>query len=337
MKARAAVWLAGLLSACASGGTHYLTPDAPMRVADTDAGAWLRKLAPPAQMLDVAIYRFQDQTGQFKPSDTQFSYSRAVSQGGDSLLMGALLNAGNGRWFRVLDRTSLEDLLKERQIIREMRSLYGTPGSAAANGVEAPATGDATQPVAPPRSSRPGALEAKPSLQSLLGGGAAPQTSAALLPPLRFAGLLLTGGVIGYDSNIRTLGAGVRILGIGANTEVRHDLVTISLAAVSTQSGEVLHSVVTQKGIYSVRSQGGAFRYVDDTTLLELEAGLGVNEPGLVALRRAIETAVYGMVVEGSQKGLWPFANAAEQTEALAVYRARVLPPGVALPMSVTP
>ncbi|MDO9453835.1 MAG: CsgG/HfaB family protein [Stagnimonas sp.] len=336
MKGIGAITLAAaLLAGCASrGGTHYFTPDAPTRVGDTDAGGWLRRLPAPAQALDVSLYRFQDQTGQFKPSDTQFSYSRAVSQGGDALLVGALLSAGNGSWFRVLDRTALEDLLKERQIIREMRSLYGN-GASAAIGVARPATGDDADPVAPPASSEPGALTRKSTLNAITGTPPVQQNTAPLLPPLRFAGLLLTGGVIGYDSNIRTLGAGLRILGVGANTEVRHDLVTVSLATLSTQSGEVLHNVVTQKGIYSVRTQGGAFRYVDDTTLLELEAGIGVNEPGLVALRRAIETAVYGMVVEGAQKGLWPFASAAEQAEALAEYLARVLPPGVAL--AVTP
>lgn len=78
----------------------------------------------PDEPVTVSIYGFMDQTGQFKPSDTGQTLSRAVSQGGGSILIKALGDAGGGRWFQVLEREQLKNLLTERQIISEMRQRY---------------------------------------------------------------------------------------------------------------------------------------------------------------------------------------------------------------------
>ena len=55
----------------------------------------LLSLAPPKQKLTVAVYNFQDQTGQFKSSEGGQTLSKAVSQGGTSILLKALQDAGN--------------------------------------------------------------------------------------------------------------------------------------------------------------------------------------------------------------------------------------------------
>src|SRR5690606_3029595 len=84
----------------------------------------LRELPPPNSPVAVAVYSFVDQTGQYKPSDTGQTLSRAVSQGGASILVKALQDAGQRQWFTVVEREMLRNLLQERQIIREMRERY---------------------------------------------------------------------------------------------------------------------------------------------------------------------------------------------------------------------
>jgi curli production assembly/transport component CsgG len=59
-----------------------------------------------------------------KAAENLQSLSRAVTQGGTSILIAALREAGNGNWFTVIERERLDNLLRERQIIREMRAQY---------------------------------------------------------------------------------------------------------------------------------------------------------------------------------------------------------------------
>ena len=47
------------------------------------------------------------------------------------------------------------------------------------------------------------------------------------LKPLLFAGLIVEGGIVGYDSNITSGGVGARYFGIGVNEQYRTDQVTI--------------------------------------------------------------------------------------------------------------
>ena len=54
----------------------------------------LEALPAPSRPVAIAVYDFTDQTGQFKPSDTGQTLSRAVSQGGASILVKALQDAG---------------------------------------------------------------------------------------------------------------------------------------------------------------------------------------------------------------------------------------------------
>jgi curli production assembly/transport component CsgG len=226
---------------------------------ETTAGKILRQLPKGKRQAVIAVYDFADQTGQHKPSDNFAEFSRAVTQGANSILMEALTKAGQGSWFRVIERSGLDNLLRERQIIAATREQYSK--------------------------------------------------NKAPLPPMLFAGLILEGGIISYETNTLTGGFGARYLGIGGNTQYRQDIVTIYLRAVNTQNGEVLLSTNASKTIFSTALSGSAFKFVAFDEILELESGFTLNEPPQLAVRQAIESGVYSLVMEGVIKGLWRFDN----------------------------
>jgi curli production assembly/transport component CsgG len=232
----------------------------------------LRELPPPERRVAIAVYGYADQTGQFKPAEAVQQLSRAVTQGATSVLIKALQDAGNGSWFLVVEREKLDNLLKERRIIADMRERY---------------------------------LGEK-------------QINAQALPPLLFAGVLLDGGIIGFDSNTRTGGAGARYLGIGGDIQYREDTVTVYLRAISTKTGEILVSVVSHKTILSVGVKGSVFKFVAIDKILEAEAGFTHNEPDQLAVQQAIEKAVHAMIVEGAARRIWAFADKRYQDDAIS-------------------
>lgn len=219
----------------------------------------LKTLRPPERKVPVAVYKFNDVTGQRKTHSNLALLSSAVTQGGDIWLLQALKKAGNGTWFQVIERMELDNLLKERQIIRNTRKSH---------------EGD----------------------------------KAEKIRPLLFAGVLLTGGIVGYDTNTSTGGLGVRYLGIGVSDEWRKDMVTVGLRLISVQTGEVLLAVSSQKTILSTKLSATVFKFLDlGTKLLETEAGITDNESTTYAVRKAIEQAVIEIIKEGESKKLWEF------------------------------
>ena len=131
---------------------------------------------------------------------------------------------------------------------------------------------------------------------------------AEKIRPLLFAGVLLTGGIVGYDTNTETGGLGVRYLGIGISDEYRKDMVTVALRLISVQTGEVLLAVSSQKTILSTKLSATVFKFLDmGTKLLETEAGITDNESTTYAVRKAIEQAVIEIIKEGERKKLWKF------------------------------
>lgn len=125
------------------------------------------------------------------------------------------------------------------------------------------------------------------------------------LPPLLFAGILIEGGIVSYDANVLTGGAGARYFGVGGNVQYRQDRVTVYLRATSTSNGRILKTIYTSRTILSQKVDAGLFRFVSFQRLLEAETGFTHNEPSELAVREAIEKAVHGLVVEGIQDGLW--------------------------------
>jgi curli production assembly/transport component CsgG len=138
---------------------------------------------------------------------------------------------------------------------------------------------------------------------------AAEGDKAPSLPPLRFAGILLEGGIIGYDADETTGGIGANYLGIGADTQYRQDIVTVALRAVSVQTGRVLASVTTTKSVYSVLVHGSAFQFAAVDQLLQAELGYTKNAPATLAVREGVQLAVYALIFEGVKSHLWQFKN----------------------------
>ena len=270
-----------LLASCANQQAADKIFKEPAKLADRTHTEQLLRTLPPAQRKAVvSVYKFDDQTGQHKPNDRFSEYSRAITQGGVSILIKALMDAGNGSWFRVIERSGLDNLLQERQIIRSTRKNYTAPGR------------DTT--ADPPN-----------------------------IAPLLFAGVLIEGGIVSYETNLVTGGIGARYLGIGANTQHQRDIVTVYLRAVNVQTGEILLSVNTSKTIYSAAIQASVFKYVAFDEILEMETGITNNEPPQFAVRQAIELAVYSMIMEGSLKGLWAFADPRIGKQAVDYYMSR--------------
>ena len=174
----------------------------------------LKNYRPPERKVEIAVYQFNDQTGQRKPSDNLASLSTAVTQGSGTLLVQALKTAGNGD--------------------------------------------------------------------------------------------LISGGIIGYDTNIETGGVGSRYLGIGIRDQYRRDMVSVSLRLISVQTGEVLLAVSSQKTILSTKVGMNVFKFLDmGTELIEIEAGTTENESTTYAVRKAIEHAVNQLIERGIENALW--------------------------------
>jgi curli production assembly/transport component CsgG len=207
--------------------------------------------------LTVAVYGFTDKTGQKKGNDKLALFSSAVTQGGEVFLIKSLQDSKG--WFRVVERVGLDNLVKERQLIRNQREVY----------------------------------EGK---------------NATPLKPMTVAGIIIEGGIISYDSNIKSGGNGARFLGIGGSQQYRVDEIIVSLRVISVNSGEVLITNAVSKTIYSTQHNVGVLRFVDQgTKSLELENGSAINEPTTYAVRVAIEQSVYEMIIEGEKKSLWKF------------------------------
>lgn len=214
---------------------------------------------PEGGQIPVAVYSFADKTGQRKPSQTVTNFSTAVTQGAEGYIIKSLQDVGRGRWFKVAERVGLDNLIKERQMIRQMREIY----------------------------------EGK---------------EAKELPPIMFAGVIVEGGIVDYNTNTLTGGAGVRYFGIGPNTQYQQDLVVVSLRVVSVQTGEVLLTVTTEKNLLSTSENVTAFKFFDvGTQAFEFDGGLTFNEPGTYAIRSAIESAVVEVIKQGVDKGLWKY------------------------------
>lgn len=270
-----------LLTACATPGMRPAVKLADAKVNPVTVTQHTLKWLPgPQAPIPVAVYGINDQTGAFQASATGQNLSRAVTQGPTPILIKALQDAGNRSWFSVIERQNLQNLLRERQIILDMRKRY-------------------------------------------LGEE---ELNREALPALKFAGVLIEGAITGFDTNRVTGGAGARYLGIGAFTEYREDAVSVYLRAVSVKTGEVLISISAEQRIASVALQGNAFKFVSFQELLEADAGITMNQPRHLAVRQAFEKAVYGMIVEGAELGLWSFSDQQAGSAAIDHYRSAHAP-----------
>ena len=221
----------------------------------------LANLLPAENRPVIAVYAnsFQDLTGQRKSNSSFAMFSTAVTQAPEALLIRALKHAADGKFFRVVERVGLDNLTKERQLIRSTRENF---------------------------------------------------EEDIKLQPLLFAGLIIQGGVLSYDTNIETGGLGARYLGIGNSTQYREDVVTISLRLVSVSTGEVLMETTVSKNILSTSVSQDVFRFIEmGTELVEIEGGIAENESGSIALQKAIEAGVLNLIKIGINRGYWKYEN----------------------------
>lgn len=253
-----------ILSGCAATG-----PITPFKFntneAETLPPAEIKKEVPPPETgkVVVAVYSFKDLTGQRKQQTGVASFSTAVTQGGEPILIKALQDVGNGEWFRVVERVGLDNLLKERQLIRSSRD-------------------EAKDPTG--------------------------------LRPVIYAGMIIEGAIISYDSNVRTGGFGWRWLGIGPSTSYNEDIVTVSLRAISTQTGEVLVTTNVRKTLLSYQVGVATFKFFDQgTKSFEQETGMSSTEVGIYVVKSAVEKAVEELIFDGEKKGLWKFKTTKEK------------------------
>ena len=133
--------------------------------------------------------------------------------------------------------------------------------------------------------------------------------AASNYPPLLPASIVIDGGILAYESNVRTGGAGARFLGVGLSTQYRVDQVTVGLRSIDIRNGQILHSVSTTKTIYSYEIRPSVFKFVNFKELLEIEAGITRNEPAQLSIKEAIEAAVVHLTVQGIKDNSWVLAN----------------------------
>ena len=126
--------------------------------------------------------------------------------------------------------------------------------------------------------------------------------------PLLFAGLIIEGGIVDYNTNLLTGGIGARYLGIGNSKQYREDTVVVSLRLVSVSTGEILMEILTSKKILSVGVSNDFFRFIaEGTELVEFESGNAMNESKSIAVQAAMETAVVQLIKDGKEKGYWKY------------------------------
>ena len=273
---RLAIIFVLLLSGCSmlqKGGVTEYRPE----VAVNKLQKEFDTLPPPdGRRVTVAVYSFQDKTGQRKPTPGIASLSTAVTQGAEVFLIKALQDVGQGNWFEVVERANIDNLVKERTIIKQMREAYE-------------------------------GKEAKP------------------LMPLAFAGIIMEGGIIGYDTGTESGGAAYRFLGIGPSTQYSKDTVTVSLRAISVNTGRVLAAITVTKIVYSTADSVAVLKYINNKnipggifgnadnvaaltgSMFEAETGLTINEPGTLAVKATVESAVVELIKEGEKKGVWDY------------------------------
>jgi len=223
----------------------------------------LKNLPAASVMPTVAIYpnSFKDLTGQRRSNSTFALFSTAITQAPEAFLIRALKHTSGGEFFRVVERVGLDDLTKERQLIRSTRKEFKEDNK---------------------------------------------------MKPLLFAGLLIQGGVISYEANLKSGGAGARYLGVGNSKQYREDTITISLRLVSVSTGEVLTETLVSKSIISTSISQDIFRFIETgTELVEIEGGVSENESVSIALQKAIETGVLNIIKIGIERGYWRY----EQTK----------------------
>lgn len=203
----------------------------------------------------VGVYSYDDLTGQRKPSENS-TLSTAVTQGAENFLIDGLKEYSNSEWFRVVERKNVENIIRERQIIRSTRETV--------------------------------------------------DEELTDISPMLYAGILIEGGIIGYDSNVRSGGAGLRVFGAGVSEKYTSHKITVALRVVSVSTSEILLSIIVEKEVLSSSTNTNAMRFFDlEREVLEIETGMKENEAPSRAVKIAIDKAIHELVEKGIENQIW--------------------------------
>lgn len=211
--------------------------------------------APENGTIVVGVYSYDDLTGQRKPSENS-TLSTAVTQGAENFLIDGLKEYSNGEWFRVVERKNIENVIRERQIIRSTRETF--------------------------------------------------DEELSDVSPMLYAGILIEGGIIGYDANVKSGGAGVRVFGTGVSEKYTSHKVTVALRVVSVSTSEILLSIIVEKEVLSSTTNTNTMKFFDlEREVLEIEAGMQENEAPSRAVKIAINRAIHELVLKGKEDNIW--------------------------------
>ena len=110
------IFLLGALTACTTGENLKIQPPSVEKQSEFSELSDLTK--PISDPLIVGVYSFTDQTGQRAVLSRNTSeMSSAIPQGLNAILVQELKLAGEGDWYRVVERETFSDVLNERRIV----------------------------------------------------------------------------------------------------------------------------------------------------------------------------------------------------------------------------
>lgn len=259
--------LAGLLLALVVSGcnTVPLTPvteertqvRSDPRIPVAQFAAEVRAFGGADRTFTIAVVGFDDLSGQ----RIEEGASTAVASSGKLLVESLLVEPALSGKFSVFSRANLQSLLTERSLAkafndnRRQQILEKTP--------------DALRPNV--------ARELQP---------------AFVIPDMRPADLLLYGAVVGYDKSLSDDGAGVGMLGYNAKRQSSADQLYVMVQLIETGSGRIIAVGRGSEAIRSSLTQGGYFGFLSEARILELEAGMALNDPKMAALYVALQQAL---------------------------------------------
>ena len=277
----------------------------------------LSELPERTSSVTLAIYDIPDKTGANLRTENFAEFSKAVSQGADAFVVQALSEVGNGTWFRLVERESIEALMQERRMamsqIEDARQRQhvsdelGTTSDALAS-IDAEIEAYRQRLLSDYQSATTNELAEMPPLQQALLDldrygenqrtlikGPTPYDRFALPPPMPevlIADYIVTGAVVAHDSDVVSGGTGLRFQNIGVLQKVQKDVITVNLRFVRVSDGEIVASQTTSQTVLSKKNQGDILNYVTLNQILEFESGIVTNEPRSLALNAAFRLAL---------------------------------------------
>ena len=145
----------------------------------------------------------------------------------------------------------------------------------------------------------------------------APEQKDPQLNQLMGSRYIIVGSVTEYGLK-RTRGTRLSISGIGMSGEDVLAYAAIDIRVIDSTTGEAVHTISLRDDIRGTSIGGDIFRFAAADLLVDMETGVGYQEPINFVVRRLIETSVYEMCVNffADQTGIRPLLDS-DQVAAL--------------------